>query len=234
MRKIALPLLLVSLLLISTGCTNPYNPYWFRSLDEMKSYTANKMLYPDELPIDAVFTATYGFNHTSTGAWDYVIDYRCYDSSQTDTLLDEVIGRLTEGYPVVKSIEINATEMENRARGRLVPDMTREKEEYERFAASGAAKWEIYGVSVAYRSSLSADFISRDNLISTADTSSTDDAGNESEYIIYLTMDAYAAFMYYGVLYTVNLKLISHRNETMEEMFIAVDILKGIVSGMIT
>ena len=221
MKKIALSLLLIILLLTSTGCTNPYQPYWFETLYEMKAQTANKLLYPDILPIESAFSMINGFKHTSTNAWDYIIDIRCYDPTQPNIRFDEVVENITEGYPVVERIEITALEMENRARGRLVPDKIKEKEEYELFAASGADKWDIHEVSVTYKSAFSADFISSVN------------ANTASDYTVYLIMDAYAAFMYDGVLYMVSSTLIGHRSETVEEMLKAVDILKDIVTGMI-
>ena len=220
MRKAVL-MLLILMLLTTTGCENPYKPYLFNDQVDLIKMTGNSMLYPDTLPFETTFNMFTGFHHTSTRAWDYIIDLRSYDPTNADMGFDEMVSRVNEGFPEVISFDVTALEMDNRARGRLVPDKKGDMEAYEAFADSGADKWSIGGVTVTYRSNFGADFIS------------SADPGSTTDYIVFLTLNTYAAFMYDGVLYMINMRVIGHRNETVEELFKTVDMLKEIITGMI-
>jgi len=223
MKNAVVTILLGLLLFPVAACADTSTDRSFESPEAMKAVAGGELLYPDVLPFTPTYRVISGYQYQRTGTWDYYMSFRNYDLTMTVANAD-AYHLLAEGSPIVECMDIRAFEPKHRDGSLKKPNRQTETDAYHRaINEKGDAAWEIDGVIVPHSGAFTE--VSASYRLSN---------GDNIAYPGYVFVSAHAALMRGGVLYTVEMQVNGHANETEASMRKTVDeMLKAVVTGMI-
>ena len=210
---------------VFTGCVGDTSEtVYYDTLDEMKAEIGYGLLYPETLPFEPTYSLISGYHYKRADTWDYYVSFRNRDLAMSSaSQSDEAVRQIGEGSPVVVYIDIFAYEPEHRDSVIRKPRQNAADEYQLLIEETDGAIWEINGTAVPRKIEFGTEAV-RYGMHN----------GINEEYAAYVYADAYAAFMHSGILYTVDMHIIGHINETREAILETADnMLETVVRGML-
>ena len=222
-QSIITVLIYIFIIFSISGCADASEDTYFDTLDGLKTAAGDGLLYPNVLPdgFEPTYSLISGYYYKRVDAWDYFVSFRNKGlTMEVDN--SEYIKKIAEGSPVVESIDARTFEPKHRVDNFNNPNRRIETDRYNQMAKNPEEPpWNIADVSVYHRGAYS--------LVSEAYD------GGSLSCPAYALVSEYAMFMYGGVLYTVELRVFGHENESEQAMLeLGGNMLKNIVGGMIS
>jgi len=220
-KIILLTLIFIFILLFTAGCVgDSSDTIKYDTLAELKEEIGDALLYPNALPFEPAKSFLYGYYYKRTKTWDYNVRFENVDFMKYDY---EAYRQLEENSPVAAYVWIETHEPKHRDSVIRTPRQIAAEKHDRLIAEAGDAVLEINGVTVPHGIEFKSEAVGYNM-----------NAGVTYECPAYVHADVFAVFIHNGIIYTVNIEVYGHENETEETMWeTGEDMLKLIVMGMI-